>query len=60
MKKKPIEVILVKKEGGNYKIKFPNLQIPVEVNKELYLKMLHSNEYDFKHHHPLKSRQNSA
>ena len=48
MKKEPVKVSLIRKEtNGNYKIKFPNLKIPVHVNEELYEKMLHSNQYAF-------------
>lgn len=47
MERKPIKVQLIKKEGTQYQIKFPNLQIPVLVNKNLYKKMLHGGEYQF-------------
>lgn len=48
MKKKPVKVSLIGKGNDNYyQIKFPNLKIPVNVNEELYQKMLHSNQYDF-------------
>ncbi len=37
MKKEAINVSLLERGNDNlYKIKFPNLQIPVEVNEELY------------------------
>jgi len=60
MKKKPIKVQLVGKKANSYQIKFPNLQIPVEVNETLYQKMLHSNEYQFKNPANKVSRTNSA
>ena len=48
MKNKPVKVSLIGKGDDNlYKIKFPNLRIPVNVNEELYRKMLHSSEYEF-------------
>lgn len=50
MKKEPVKVSLIGKRDDNYyKIKFPNLQIPVNVNEELYLKMLQSSQYEFVH-----------
>lgn len=53
MEKEPVKVSLIGKGENNfYKIKFPNLQIPVNVNEELYRKMLHSNQYEFKHRKP--------
>lgn len=48
MKKKPVKVRLIGKKANSYQIKFPNLQIPVEVNENLYKKMLRSSEYQFK------------
>lgn len=49
MEKEPVKVSLVGKGENNfYKIKFPNLKIPVNVNEELYRKMLHSHLYEFK------------
>ena len=47
MNKKPIRVKLVGKQKDHYKIAFPNLKIPVEVDENLYRKMLHSPEYQF-------------
>ncbi len=53
MEKESVKVSLIGKGENNfYKIKFPNLQIPVNVNEELYRKMLHSNQYEFKHRRP--------
>lgn len=59
MKKKPIKVKLLGKKANSYQIKFPNLQVPVEVNETLYKKMLNSNEYLFKDS-TTTSRVNSA
>lgn len=47
MKKEPVRVSCIGQKGGFYQILFPHLQIPVEVNEELYQKMLHSNQYHF-------------
>ncbi|WP_299129856.1 hypothetical protein [uncultured Winogradskyella sp.] len=47
MKKAPIKVRLVNQEGNIYQIKFPNLKVPVTVNKDLYYKMLRSEDYQF-------------
>lgn len=48
MKNKPVKVSLLGKGDDNvYKIQFPNLRIPVNVNEELYNKMLHSSQYEF-------------
>jgi len=47
MNKKPISVKLVGKQKEYYQIAFPNLEIPVEVDENLYRKMLHSSEYQF-------------
>jgi hypothetical protein len=47
MERKPVKVQLIKKEGTQYQIKFPNLKIPVTVNHNLYCKMLHSKDYQF-------------
>lgn len=47
MKKKPIKVQLIGKKTNTYQIKFPNLQIPIEVSETLYQKMLSSSEYQF-------------
>jgi hypothetical protein len=46
MKNQPVKVIVIGKEANCYKIKFPNLQIPVTVNESLYHKMLRSNEFE--------------
>lgn len=45
MKKKPIKVQHIGKKAYSYQIKFPNLQIPVEFNENLYKKMLRSKEF---------------
>ncbi|SHJ81329.1 hypothetical protein SAMN04487911_14016 [Arenibacter nanhaiticus] len=47
MNKKQIMVKLLGKEKGYYKIAFPNLKIPVEVDENLYRKMRHSREFQF-------------
>lgn len=47
MKSEPIKVSLIEKGKEWHKIIFPNLQIPVKVNKALYLKMLNSDEFVF-------------
>ncbi len=49
MKKEPVKVSLIGKGDDNfYQIKFPNLQIPVNVNEELYQKMLQSSLFEFR------------
>lgn len=47
MEKTPIQVRLVGKQQDFYNIQFPNLQIPVQVNDDLYKRMLKSREYKF-------------
>lgn len=47
MEKKPVNVSLLGKKKKFYQIKFPHLQVPVEVNEDLYVRMRHSNEYHF-------------
>lgn len=48
MKNRPVKVSLIGKENDNvYQIKFPKLNIPVNVNEELYKKMLRSPQYQF-------------
>lgn len=47
MNKQPIRVKLVGRQKDYYKIAFPNLKVPVEVDENLYRKMLHSTEYQF-------------
>jgi hypothetical protein len=47
MRKKPVKVKLIGKNGNTFEIQFPNLKIPVTVDENLYNKMLHSAEYDF-------------
>lgn len=47
MEETPIKINFISKEGDKYLIKFPDLKIPVSVNKDLYLKMLNSNMYEF-------------
>jgi len=61
MEKEPVKVSLIGKGENNfYKIKFPNLQIPVNVNEELYRKMLQSSQYEFKPQPPAPHRRNSC
>ncbi len=61
MKKKPVNVRLIEKNGNSYQIQFPNLEIPVTVNENLYNKMLHSTEYEFSNANPIvKERSYSA
>ncbi len=61
MKKEPVKVSLIERGNDNlYKIKFPNLKIPVEVNEELYQKMLHSNQYRFVNRFTGRAKQHSA
>ncbi len=48
MNKRSIKVSLIgKKKNNDHQIKFPQLEIPVNVNEELYQKMLQSEDYDF-------------
>lgn len=47
MEKTPIQVRLVGRHEGFYNIQFPNLKIPVQVNDDLYERMLKSCEYRF-------------
>ena len=58
MKKKPVKVRLIEKNGDSYQIQFPNLKIPVTVDENLYTKMLHSKEYEFSNTH-VKVKQHS-
>ena len=61
MKKKPVKVRLIEKNGDSYQIQFPNLKIPVTVDENLYNKMLHSTEYEFsKPNARVKQRSHSA
>jgi len=60
MEQTPIKVDFIGKEGKNYLIKFPNLKIPVSVNKNLYLKMLNSNMYEFMNLPKQNTKVNSA
>ena len=61
MKKKPVKVRLIEKNGNSYQIQFPNLKIPVTVDENLYNKMLHSTEYEFSNPHvQVKQRSHSA
>ncbi|MFD2564965.1 hypothetical protein [Aquimarina rubra] len=48
MKKQPVKVQLVGKNNDRYQIKFPYLETPVEVNEQLYSKMLYSDQYQFR------------
>ena len=47
MEKAPIQVRVVGKNQEFYKIQFPNLPIPVQVNDDLYQRMLKSKQYNF-------------
>ncbi len=47
MEKAPVKVKLVGKDQIFYKIQFPNLQIPVQVNDDLYQRMSKSKECRF-------------
>ena len=47
MKKQPTKVQLIGEQNNNYLILFPKISIPVEVNEELYRKMLESPEFKF-------------
>lgn len=47
MEKKPIPVKLIGKNQEYYQIQFPKLQIPVQVNDDLYQRMLKSEHYQF-------------
>ena len=61
MKKEPVKVSLIGKGKDNYyRIKFPNLKVPVSVNEELYQKMLHSNQYHFENSGEIAVEQHSA
>lgn len=60
MRKKPIKVQLIDKKINTYRIKFPYLSIPVEVNEILYQKMLNSSEYQFKNTVTKARRANSV
>lgn len=56
MKKKPVKVKLIGKKGNSYQIRFPNLDIPVNVDETVYHKMRHSKEYEFVHSLPKMKR----
>lgn len=45
----PIQLTLVGFKNGNYQLKYPNLDIPISVNEELYRKFCSSREYVIKH-----------
>ena len=47
MENTPVNVQLVGKENDHYLILFPDLDIPVKVNQNLYLKMKQSHDYRF-------------
>ena len=51
MKKEPIQVRILNREGDSYQIQFPYLEIPVTVNEQLYNKMLRSTDYKFMSSH---------
>ncbi|GGX15972.1 hypothetical protein [Aquimarina muelleri] len=67
MKKLPVEVRLIGRKNKYYQIEFPNVAVPVEVNEELYKKMLESPVFKFiasngrasigKRHKTIKSRK---
>ena len=60
MKKRMVKVKLMGKKKDCYQIKFPNVPILVEVNEDLYHRMLHSKEYNFLNHGNLASIKISA
>ena len=47
MEKQPLRVQLVKKRGKSYQIKLPHLQIPVTVDRDIYLRMRNDPNYLF-------------
>jgi len=47
MEKTPIAVKLIGKNREYYQIQFPNLQIPVQVDNDLYKRMRNSEQYLF-------------
>lgn len=47
MEKKPVTVKCIGKDQGYYHIQFPKLSIPVQVDENLYQKMLKSEHYYF-------------
>ncbi|ALJ04651.1 hypothetical protein APS56_05665 [Pseudalgibacter alginicilyticus] len=60
MERQPVKVQLIKKVGNHYHIKFPNLKIPVTVNKQLYHKMRHSSAYHFNSDKNIISKANAS
>ncbi|MBC3759725.1 hypothetical protein H7U19_15030 [Hyunsoonleella sp. SJ7] len=60
MEEQPTKVSLVGKKGNYFLIKFPNLKIPVSVNKNLYEKMRNSPLYEFMDVPEVTARVNSA
>lgn len=60
MEQTPVKVNFMGKEGSKYLIKFPDLKIPVTVNKNLYQKMLNSTMYEFMNLPKKHSKVNSA
>lgn len=60
MEQTPVKVNFIGKEGSKYLIKFPDLKIPVSVNKNLYQKMRNSAMYEFMNQTELKQEANSA
>lgn len=60
MEEQPTKVSLVGTEGNYFLIKFPNLKIPVSVNKNLYEKMRNSPLYQFTDLSENEARANSA
>ncbi|MFD2726390.1 hypothetical protein [Hyunsoonleella rubra] len=60
MEEQPTKVSLVGTEGNYFLIKFPNLKIPVSVNKNLYEKMRNSPLYEFMDVPEVTARVNSA
>ena len=47
MEETPLKVQLIGKDEDDYFICFPDLDIPVKVNQNLYLKMKQSHDYRF-------------
>lgn len=60
MEQIPVKVNFIGKEGNMFLIKFPDLKIPVSVNKNLYIKMLNSDMYEFMNLPKQEPRVNSA
>ncbi|MBP2832157.1 hypothetical protein J8281_08145 [Aquimarina sp. U1-2] len=41
----PVTLRLVEIKDGKYKIEYPNLSVPIEINEHLFYKFLSSNEF---------------